>query len=104
MEMKSYIALPKLLEKNQNKFDFIFIDGFHTFDYTLLDFFYSNLLLKINGYILIDDALHHGVNKCIEYIKNNYLDSYKKIDSPVTFALFKKINEDKREWNFHKNF
>jgi predicted O-methyltransferase YrrM len=104
MEMKNYIALPKLLEKNQNKFDFIFINGFHTFDYTLLDFFYSNLLLKINGYILIDDALHHGVNKCIEYIKSNYSDSYKKLDSPVTFALFKKINEDKREWNFHKNF
>jgi predicted O-methyltransferase YrrM len=104
MEIKSYMALPKLLEKNQNKFDFIFIDDFHTFDYTLLDFFYSNLLLKINGYILIDDALHYGVNKCIEYIKNNYSNFYKKIESPITFALFKKINEDKREWNFHKNF
>ena len=50
----SYIALPKLLEKYKyNYFDFIFIDGFHTFDYTLVDFFFSNLLLKINGIIVI---------------------------------------------------
>jgi predicted O-methyltransferase YrrM len=102
-EMKNYIALPKLLDIHSNTFDCIFIDGFHTFDYTLLDFFYSNLLLKLNGIIIIDDALHYGVSKCIKYIENNY-NFYKKLDSPVTFAMFQKINEDKREWNFHKEF
>ena len=38
---KSYEALPELLKDNKNKFDFIFIDGWHTFDYTLIDFFYE---------------------------------------------------------------
>jgi len=36
-EKKSYVALPLLIKKKL-KFDFIFIDGFHTFDYTLIFF------------------------------------------------------------------
>jgi predicted O-methyltransferase YrrM len=100
----NYVALPKILSKYKaNYFDFIFIDGFHTFDYTLFDFFYSNLLLKIDGIIIIDDALHYGVSKCIKYIETNYL-SYTKLNSSPTIAVFKKKREDDRVWNFHKNF
>lgn len=100
----NYVALPKILEKyKENYFDFIFIDGFHTFDYTLFDFFYSNLLLKIGGIIIIDDALHYGVNKCIKYIETNYL-YYTKLKSSPTIAIFKKKSEDNRIWSFHKNF
>ena len=68
-EDKSYNVLPKLINK---KYDFIFIDGWHTFDYTLLDFFYSSLILKIGGIIVIDDAYHAGVNKFMKYIDSNY--------------------------------
>jgi len=72
---KSHIGLPLLFNKYGPKsFDFIFIDGWHTFDYTLLDFYYSDKLLKINGIIIIDDALHKGVNKCTRFINNNYKD------------------------------
>ena len=100
IEKKSYEALPSLLG---NFYDFIFIDGFHTFDYTLIDFFYSDLILNINGIIIIDDALHEGVKKCITYIETNY-SHYKKLSSPQTIACFIKKNNDTREWNFHKNF
>jgi predicted O-methyltransferase YrrM len=104
IEEKSYIALPKLLETYTNKFHFIFIDGWHTFDYTLVDFFYSDKLLNIGGIIIIDDAKHSGVNKCVQYIKTNLYQSYRKLNSPDTVACFKKINEDTKNWNFHKNF
>jgi predicted O-methyltransferase YrrM len=101
---KDYVGLPKLLDKyGPNYFDLIFIDGFHTFDYTLLDFFYADLLLKINGIIIVDDALHKGVSKCIKYIDENYK-QYKKIESPITVAAYLKNHEDKREWNFHRDF
>ena len=101
---KSYDALPKLLKKfGHNSMDLIFIDGWHTFDYTLVDFFYANLLLKENGIIIIDDALHNGVKKCVDYIRTNYL-FYKKLESPITIACFKKIKDDNRDWNFHKMF
>lgn len=103
IEKKSYIALPELLENNYSSFDFIFIDGWHTFDYTLVDFFYSNLLLKIGGIIMIDDALHNGVADCIKYLNKNYT-FYKKIDSIKSVGVYKKIREDDRAWNFHSFF
>lgn len=102
IEKKSYIALPELL-MDKYVFDFVFIDGWHTFDYTLVDFFYADKLLKIGGYITIDDALHKGVNKAIKYIESNYR-SYIRKKSPITVATFKKIKEDDREWFYHKNF
>ena len=44
IEKKSYEAMPELLKKGEENYDFIFIDGWHTFDYTLVDFFYSDKL------------------------------------------------------------
>jgi len=105
IEKKSYEALPELLKKEgDGAFDFIFIDGWHTFDYTLVDFFYSDLLLKIGGIIIIDDALHAGVAKCVNYIDSNYSSFYKKLESHKTIASYKKMKNDDREWNFHKHF
>jgi len=101
-EDKSYIILPKLLEK-KNEYDLIFIDGWHTFDYTLLDFFYANLLLRKGGIIVIDDAYHQGVNKCLKYLDSNYK-NYKRIKSPSTVGAYEKIGDDNREWSFHVNF
>ena len=100
IEELSYIGLPKLLNKNKS-YDFIFIDGWHTFDYTLLDFFYADKLLKLGG--IIDDVLHKGVNKCIKYVETNYK-NYKKIETSKTQAGYIKIGEDKREWYNHVNF
>jgi predicted O-methyltransferase YrrM len=100
IEDKSYNVLPQLTDK---KFDFIFIDGWHTFDYTLLDFFYASLMLRIGGIIVVDDAYHEGVNKFMKYIDTNY-PHFKKISSPSTVCAYKKLSEDKRDWNFHKNF
>ena len=99
-EDKSYNVLPKLVDE---KYDFIFIDGWHTFDYTLLDFFYSSLILKVGGIIVVDDAYHAGVNKFMKYIDTNY-PHFKKIHSPSTVCAYKKLSEDKRDWDFHQNF
>ncbi len=103
IEEKSYIALPLLLKEHEKTFDFIFIDGWHTFDYTLLDVFYAGMLLKKGGFMIIDDVLHNGVKQCIKYIDTNYK-FLKKNQSPNTVAVYEKIGEDKREWNFHVGF
>jgi predicted O-methyltransferase YrrM len=102
IEELSYIGLPKLLNK-KNKYDFIFIDGWHTFDYTLIDFFYADKLLKLGGIILIDDVLHKGVNKFIRYVETNYK-NYKKIETIKTQAGYIKMGDNKREWYYHVNF
>ena len=103
IEEKSYITMPSLVQQKK-QYDMIFIDGWHTFDYTLLDLFYSFLLLKKNGYIVIDDALHPGVNKVVKYVQDNYK-FLKKTNTDVrTVAVYQKISEDTRAWNFHKDF
>ena len=104
IEDLSYISLPKLLSTyNKNYFDFIFIDGWHTFDYTLIDFFYADKLLRKDGIMMIDDALHEGVKKFVKYIETNYK-NYKKINTHITQAGFIKMDEDSREWFFHSGF
>jgi len=64
-EDKSYNVMPKLLPAHSKQLDLVFIDGWHTFDYTLVDGFYADLLVRPGGYIVFDDALHKGPNKVV---------------------------------------
>ena len=127
VEKKSYDALPALLYLVNNgdieKFDMIFIDGMHLFDYTLVDFFYSDLLLRKGGVIVVDDIAHSGSKYFYQYaIKNykhykvlneknskslkNFVYPFDKSLGPVskTMATFYKTGEDEREWYFHQEF
>ena len=63
-EEPSEIALPQLLKEGA-EFDLAFIDGWHTFDQTLIDMYYANRLVKVGGYIIIDDADWISVSKAI---------------------------------------
>jgi hypothetical protein len=38
----SFLAMPRLLARGA-KFDLVFVDGWHTFDFTLLDMFYAEV-------------------------------------------------------------
>jgi len=67
IEKPSEIALPQLLDK-KDTFDFAFIDGWHTFDHTLLDFFYLNRLIQVGGMIVFDDTKYPSVARAIRYI------------------------------------
>lgn len=69
-EEPSEFVLPKLAETFSGTFDLIFIDGWHTFDHTLLDLFYSNRLLKIGGFLVIDDCRLPSVAKAVSYFSN----------------------------------
>jgi len=68
IEKKSEFALPEILEREPNSFDLIFIDGFHSFDQVSLDFFYSNRLLKVGGYVVFDDCSFASISKVLSYI------------------------------------
>jgi len=89
----------------------IFIDGMHLFDYTLLDFFYADLMLEVNGLIVIDDIKHPSVLKCIDYINTNYK-HYKLVKTPCSSsaATYVKLFDDVidapgcRKWNTHTDF
>jgi predicted O-methyltransferase YrrM len=69
-EQPSFLALPQLVENN-TQIDFAFIDGIHTFDYALIDFFYIDRLLNIGGIVAIDDADFPSLQKLCRYIVTN---------------------------------
>ncbi|MGB3485598.1 MAG: class I SAM-dependent methyltransferase [Mycobacterium sp.] len=66
IEQPSEVALPKLVADGA-EFDLVFVDGWHTFDHTLLDVFYANRLVKVGGYIVIDDCGWRSVSKVVSY-------------------------------------
>lgn len=66
----SYLALPSLL-RDGVKIDFAFIDGWHTFDFASVDFFYVDLLLRPGGIVVIDDTDFPSVWKLARYIVKN---------------------------------
>ena len=101
---KSELALPKLVKNfGEQSIDLIFIDGWHTFDATLIDLYYSTKLLKLKGLLIIDDIKHPGVAKVARYIESN-LTCYKRINSPVTLGVYILASCDKRTWDYHKPF
>lgn len=66
-ETTSQLALPKLLEEGV-KLDFAFIDGWHTFDYTLLDFFYIDKMLRPGGHLVLHDYDLPSKKKVVGFI------------------------------------
>ncbi len=121
IEEPSEIALPKLLEKKQI-FDFGLIDGWHTFDHTLIDFFYLNRLTKVGGMIVIDDANWPSISKLLKYLikypsyelildskdrtlylVDDLLDPNKDTLFPAIVGL-KKVADDQRRWDWYEPF
>ena len=78
IEKPSELALPELLQKGK-LFDFAFIDGWHTFDHALLDFFYVDRLLRVEGIVVFDDVDYPALKKLIRYISN--YQSYEILES-----------------------
>lgn len=77
IEGLSEIELPKLLSEGK-KYDFCFIDGNHTFDHTLVDFFYLNRMLNVGGIVVFDDIGFPAVTKAVRYVLN--YPSYQYVD------------------------
>lgn len=70
MRIPSELALPQLLLTQSEKFDFAFIDGWHTFDQTMLDLYYASRLVRVGGYIVTDDCNWPSVSAAIAYYSN----------------------------------
>ena len=66
----AHLELPHLIQ-NQKRFDFIFIDGIHLFDFKLIDFFLADQLLQPGGFLLFHDLLIPSVKKTLRYIQRH---------------------------------
>lgn len=70
IEEPSCLALPAL-ERSGKRIDFAFIDGWHMFDFALVDFFFVDRLLKVGGVVAFDDAGWPAIRKVCRFIRTN---------------------------------
>lgn len=69
IEDRSEFALPEILRNEAGTFDMVFVDGFHTFDQTLLDCYYATRLLRVGGVLVIDDVALLPVGRAARYLQ-----------------------------------
>ena len=70
LEQPDYLALPQLLAAGES-FDFILVDGYHSFDYTLVDVFYADLLLRTGGVLAVHDSSWPAVWKVLRFVEKH---------------------------------
>ena len=92
LEGPSHLKIPELINRNI-QIDFALIDGWHTFDYTLIDFFLIDKVLKIGGMIAFHDCHSLAKQKVLRYIethrKYEYEDNLIIYNNESTFFTIK---------------
>ncbi|MCC6907584.1 MAG: class I SAM-dependent methyltransferase [Phycisphaerales bacterium] len=80
-----YLALPPLLRLGL-RVDFGYIDGWHTFDHALLDFWYLDRMMPVGGVVGFNDCGMAGVDKTIGFVQSHR--KYEEIDAglPVNYG------------------
>lgn len=63
----SELTLPRLLA-NGTQVDFAFIDGHHTFDHVLMDFFFVNRMLRVGGVVVFDDVDYPSIFRVVRHV------------------------------------
>jgi predicted O-methyltransferase YrrM len=129
-ETGSELALPEL-HRADTRIQVGIIDGYHTFDHTLIDFFYMNKMLDVGGVIIIDDVNMPAVARAVAHIMTypayrvfmgtqmprapNPFVALRRMfnrtgfsgrhsrDNPSCVAL-RKIAHDTRPWDWHADF
>jgi predicted O-methyltransferase YrrM len=77
-EQASQQVLPQLAAAG-TRIQFAFVDGWHTFDHTLVDFFYLDQMLDRGGIIVLDDVGYPGLRRLAHFIVTNR--SYRLFDA-----------------------
>jgi predicted O-methyltransferase YrrM len=77
IEKSDALALPQLLAEG-TPIDFGYIDGWHTFDYTLVDFWYLDKMVPKGGIVAFNDCGWPAVHRVIRFVATHR--RYREID------------------------
>jgi hypothetical protein len=96
IEGDSTITIPKWIDNNKDlmgKYDLVHVDGGHTEDCISNDMINADILIKINGIIVIDDTDYEIINKYVDlYIsKGNYIELELLKTEHFSHRIIKKI-------------
>lgn len=100
VEETSISALPALLRKHGSEWlDVALIDGWHLFDYTLLDIFYCIEMLRVGGILIVDDKRMKAISAVGKYVVRAYPHIVDVCPSCKSILILKKKSNDTRDWN-----
>jgi predicted O-methyltransferase YrrM len=116
----SELCLPRLLAEGI-ALDFAYVDGWHSFDHALVDFFYINRMLRVGGVVVFDDAQLPSITKLAAYIRSYpaYADLpiaeslrthrglrvRRMLRAPASrLVAFRKVAADERSWDWFCEF
>jgi predicted O-methyltransferase YrrM len=71
LEDPDFIALPRLLETYAGAVDLAYIDGRHSFEYALLDFFYVDRLLRVGGLVGFNDCDWPAIIPTLRFVRDH---------------------------------
>ena len=94
----SQFALPQLCQQGMSV-DFAFVDGSHLLDYTLLEFFYLDKMLKCGGLIAFHDYVNPSVFTALQYIESNFPYAVQEC-AAKNLRILAKIENDSRPWYY----
>lgn len=69
-ETASQEVLPRLAASGL-RIQFGFIDGWHTFDHALVDFFFIDRMLDVGGVVVLDDVGYPGLRRLCHFLVTN---------------------------------
>jgi predicted O-methyltransferase YrrM len=84
IEEFDYLALPRLVVEKRS-FDFVLIDGWHSFDYAFIDLFYADLLLRPGGIVAIHDTGWPSVYKVCRFLETHK--PYERLSPPPAVII-----------------
>ena len=90
IERPSFEVMAELLI-DRRQFDFVFVDGWKSFDYLAYECFVVNQLLPVGGCLMFDDAQLPSMRKLIKMLVGHY--QYEEIDyirfgQPTSLRIF----------------
>jgi predicted O-methyltransferase YrrM len=116
----SELGLPLLLQSGFTC-DFALVDGRHTFDQSLVDFYYVNKMMAVGGIVIFDDIQLPAIQRVVRHIAT--YPGYKELTYPPDFSKskiarvrkiagiplarvvgFKKVAPDEREHDWYEDF
>ncbi len=108
---RSQEVLPDLCAKGI-RVDFAFIDGWHTFDHALVDFFQIDKMLNVGGIVAFDDADWPSIRKVCRFVETNR--QYERIAEAgavdgknASLVAYRKLADDNvntRRWDHYVDF
>lgn len=122
IEEPDLIAMPRLVEAGE-RFDLVFIDGWHSFEYVMVDLFYADLLLGPGGVMGFDDCDMPATRRALRFLTThrpyrelkmgpNRYGASNRVKTAVRFVLrwsvqdrwFEKVGDEQTPWNFYRHF